>query len=368
MHIGIDARLPYYQMGGISRYILHLLPALAKLDSDNDYTVFHSRKDTRSYQPTAENFRRRNLWTPCHHRLERWLLGAELLPRRLDVMHSPDFIPPATGARRRVITVHDLGFLHYPHYLTEESRRYYNAQIGWAVKQADRIAVDSEFTRQDILEQLHVDRHKVRTIHLAASPVFSKPHDTESVTGTLKSLNLPSGFILFVGTLEPRKNVPTLLHAYRKLTHESNIDAPLVLVGRQGWLYDEIFATIDQLRLRERVRHLAGISDEALAHLYHSAGLLALPSYYEGFGLPALEAMHCDCPVVVSDRASLPEIVGPDGLMLDADDIDGWAVTMERVLCDSEFRAELVASGRRQARRFSWRKTAESTLELYESS
>ncbi|MFW6042321.1 MAG: glycosyltransferase family 4 protein [Chloroflexota bacterium] len=367
MHIGIDARLPYYQMGGISRYILHLLPALAKLDPDNDYTVFHSRKDTQSYQPVAENFRRRNLWTPCHHRLERWLLGAELLPRRLDVMHSPDFIPPATGARRCVITVHDLGFLHYPHYLTEESRRYYNRQIAWAVKKADHIAVDSEFTRQDLLQQLPVSPQKVHTIPLAASPVFSRSQDPDVVSGTLKSLNLPSGFILFVGTLEPRKNIPTLLHAYRNLTHESNIDAPLLLVGRRGWLYEEIFESIDQLGLNGRVRHLAGISDEELAHLYHSAGLLALPSYYEGFGLPPLEAMHCDCPVVVSDRASLPEIVGQDGLMLDADDIDGWAATMERVLSDSEFRAELVASGRRQARRFSWRKTAEATLELYES-
>ncbi|MFW6184235.1 MAG: glycosyltransferase family 4 protein, partial [Chloroflexota bacterium] len=221
---------------------------------------------------------------------------------------------------------------------------------------------------QDLLQQLPVSPQKVHTIPLAASPVFSRSQDPDVVSGTLKSLNLPSGFILFVGTLEPRKNIPTLLHAYRNLTHERNIDTPLLLVGRRGWLYEEIFESIDRLGLNERVRHLAGISDEELAHLYHAAGLLALPSYYEGFGLPPLEAMHCDCPVVVSDRASLPEIVGQDGLMLDADDIDGWAATMERVLSDSEFRAKLVASGRRQARRFSWRKTAEATLELYESS
>ncbi|HSM56160.1 MAG TPA: glycosyltransferase family 1 protein [Candidatus Sulfomarinibacteraceae bacterium] len=367
MHIGIDARLPYYQMGGISRYILHLLPALADLDTDNNYTVFHSRKDSRSYLPAAENFRGRNLWTPCHHRLERWLLGAELLPRRLDVMHSPDFIPPATGASHRVITVHDLGFLHYPQYLTEESRRYYSEQISWAVKEADQIAVDSEYTRQDLLAQLQVSPQKVHTIHLAASPTFLKSHDPETISRTLKSLNLPSGFILFVGTLEPRKNIPTLLHAYRDLCRASAIDTPLVLVGSHGWLYEEIFETIEQLRLNGRVRHLSRISDEQLAHLYHSAGLLALPSYYEGFGLPPLEAMHCGCPVVVSNRASLPEIVGQDGVTLDADDVESWAATMERVLCDSDYRARLVAAGRQQARRFSWRKTAKATLELYES-
>jgi hypothetical protein len=113
MRIGIDCRLPYYQMGGISQYILQLLPALAKLDKENDYLIFQSRKDGRSYlPPNAPNFRRVDLWTPCHHRLERWSLSAELLPFKLDVFHSPDFIPPQWGGKRQVVTVHDLNFVH----------------------------------------------------------------------------------------------------------------------------------------------------------------------------------------------------------------------------------------------------------------
>ncbi|MCA9936451.1 MAG: glycosyltransferase, partial [Anaerolineales bacterium] len=143
MHIGIDARLPYYQMGGISQSVLHLLPTLAALDRGNRYTVFHLGRDGRTYTPSAPNFQRRDLYTPCHHRLERWALGAELLPHRLDVLHSPDFIPPALGAKRRIITVHDLNFIYYPQFLTEDSLRYYNGQIQWACQTADHIAADS---------------------------------------------------------------------------------------------------------------------------------------------------------------------------------------------------------------------------------
>lgn len=367
MHIGIDARLPYYQMGGISRYILHLLPALAALDSRNDYTVFHSRKDAKNYQPAASNFRRADLWTPCHHRLERWLLSLELVPRGLDVVHSPDFIPPAAGAGRRVITVHDLGFIHYPQYLTEESRRYYSEQIAWAVEQADHIAVDSDYTRQDLLQQLGPPPEKVTTVHLAANPLFEQAQEQRPINDTLKSLNLAPGFILFVGTLEPRKNVPTLLRAYQELCHSSGIEVPLVLVGGQGWLFEEIFETIERLQLENKVRHLSQVSDAQLAHLYHTAGLLALPSYYEGFGLPALEAMHCGCPVLVSDRASLPEIVGASGVKLDADDVSAWAAAIQNVLCDSAFREQLIAAGRQQAQTFSWQKTAAATLEIYDA-
>lgn len=365
MRIGIDARLPYYQMGGISQYILYLLPALAELDPAGDYLIFHSRKDGRSYQPPAANFRRANLWTPCHHRLERWALTAELLPHRLDLLHSPDFIPPAAGAKRRVITVHDLNFFYYPQFLTAESRRYYLGQIEWAVQAAEHILADSHHTRHDLMERLRVPAEKVTTVHLAANPVYTRPRPAAQVEQLLARHNLPRGYILFVGTLEPRKNVTGLIKTYDRLRRETAVDIPLVLAGRKGWLYDEIFATIAELGLRPHVHHLENLPDEEVACLYAAAGLLALPSHYEGFGLPVLEGMHNGCPVICSNRGSLPEVAGTAGLLLDPDDTDGWVEAIHRVLSDHDLRCTMIDKGYTQAQSFTWQKTAEATLAVY---
>lgn len=366
MHIAIDARMPAYRQGGISQYIRRLLPALAAIDQENDYTVLASRKQEGRLRPAAPNFREGRLLTPAHHRLERWSLGLEVLARRPDVLHSPDFIPPAFGARRRVITVHDLSFLHYPEHLTAESRRYYNEQIGWAVAVADRISADSEHTRQDLIRMVGAPPETVVTIPLAANPLYRQPVEPEAVAVTLAGLGLEAGYVLFVGTLEPRKNVPLLLRAYQLARNEGVVAPSLVLAGSKGWLYNEIFATVEDLELRDTVRHLDGVDDVTLAHLYHGAGLLAMPSLYEGFGLPALEAMHCGCPVIASDRGSLPEVVGEAGLLLPPDNPVAWAEALVRVLGDGALRAEMARAGRRQAETFSWEKTARATLALYE--
>ncbi len=368
MRIGIDCRLPTYQMGGISQYVLHLLPSLAAVDRHNEYVLFHSRKEQRSFIPpqASGRFIRRNLWTPCHHRWERWALTVELARYKLDVMHSPDFIPPFGGGRRRIITIHDLNFVFYPDFLTAESRRYYLDQVRWATEVADHISVDSHATRRDVIEILETPEEKVTTIHLAANPLYEHPFSEMAVDETLQKYNLPRGFILFVGTLEPRKNLPMLLRAYARLRQHSAIDLPLLLVGRKGWISDKIFTTIAELDLEEYVRHLPGLIDEELAHLYHAAGVLVTPSKYEGFGLPALEAQHCDCPVIVSNRGSLPEIVGENGLKLDPDDIELWAESLALVLSDAELREAMINNGRTQAKRFNWQKTALETVALYE--
>ncbi|HEY74904.1 MAG TPA: glycosyltransferase family 4 protein [Thermoflexia bacterium] len=363
MRIGIDARILGYRQGGIAQYVLHLLAALCTIDRATDYYVLHSRRE-RNRRRFGPNFHPVTLWTPPHHRLERWALGAEIARLRLDLLHSPDFIPPALGARRFVITVHDLNFVYYPQFLTAESRRYYAGQIEWAVRRAHHILTISETTRQDLLRLLDVPPEKVTTVYLAADPAF-RPLPLSTVQTTLARYSLEPGYLLFVGTLEPRKNLPGLFAAYRLLLDRKITEAPLVVVGGRGWLYEGIFAAVEDMALGDRVRFLEGVPSADLPALYNGAVLLALPSFYEGFGLTALEAMACGTPVVVSDRGALPEVVGEAGVRVDPEDVEGIAEGMATLLSDPRLREQLVAMGRARAAELTWEKTAHGTLDVY---
>jgi len=363
MRIGIDARIAHYARGGIRNYVLHLLDALALLDVDTDYYVLHSRKG-RPPPLAGRNLHPVACWTPSHHRLERWALGFEVARLGLDLLHTVDFIPPALGTRRSVITVHDLNFLHYPQFLTAESRCYYNQQIEWAVRHADHILADSHATKSDLISLLDVPVSKVTVVHLAADPAF-RPLAEADVQRVAARYELELGYVLFVGTLEPRKNLPGLLQAYRWLLDTQVTMAPLVLIGGKGWLYDEVFERVETLHLAGHVRFLHDVPDADLPGMYNAAGMLVTPSFYEGFGLPALEAMACGTPVVVADRASLPEVVGEAGLLVDPDDPDDIAQALARVLTDEPLRAKMRRLGLARAGRFTWERTAQATLAVY---
>jgi glycosyltransferase involved in cell wall biosynthesis len=363
MRIGIDARIAYYSRGGIRSYVVHLIDALAALDDETDYYVLHSRKDPDT-SPSGPNFQRVACWTPCHHRLERWTLGIEISRLSLDLLHSPDFIPPAFGYGRSVITIHDLTFLYYPRFLTPESRRYYNEQIEWAVQRADQILADSHATKTDLTSVLGVPSEKITVIHLAADPSFRPVQDGEARRAA-ERYDLEPGFLLSVGTLEPRKNVPGLLYAYRILLDQNTTTEPLVLVGSKGWLYEEIFDRVEALELGDQVRFLHGVPDADLPGLYSAACVLVTPSFYEGFGLPALEAMSCGTPVVVADRASLPEVVGEAGILVDPEDPDAIAEALTRVLTEGQLRTKMRELGLKRASSFSWERVAQETLDVY---
>ncbi len=363
MRIGIDARIVYYARGGIRNYTLHLLKALAQLDRATDYFALHSRKERAPFVP-GPNFRAVPCWTPSHHRLERWTLGAEIARLRLDLLHTTDFIPPAFGYRRSVITVHDLTFLHYPQFITPESYAYYNRQIVWAVRRADHILADSFATKADLVALLGVPQKKVTVAHLAADPIFHPMPATEAARVAAR-YNLQTGYLLCVGTLEPRKNLPGLLRAYRLLLDEQVTEAPLVVVGGHGWLYHPIFECIQDLGLTGQVHFLHNVPDTDLPAIYNAAILLTTPSFYEGFGLPALEAMACGTPVVVSDRSSLPEVVGEAGLLVNPEKTEEIAGALARVITDETLRNRMREQGLAQAARFSWEHTARITLDVY---
>lgn len=361
MHIGIDARLTAYRTGGISTYMRRLVKALETLDSDNRYLIFQSRK---SHESLTTRFSSAKLWTPCHHRFERLAMSVELARFNLDLLHSPDFIPPMRGARRHIITVHDLTFLHYPQYLTADARRYYNGQIEQAVQQANHILADSEATKSDLVTILNVAPEKI-TVHMLGVDERFRPLPVETLADYAEKLQLPRDYILFVGTFEPRKNITGLLQAYRTLLDRLPDAPPVLLVGKRGWLFEETMQHIQSLQLESRVIRREDISDENLPAVYNLASILVAPSFYEGFGLTALEAMACGTVPIVSNRSSLPEVVGTVGLQINPDEPNGLADAMQKALTNMEWHRQMKQAGLERARQFTWEKTAEIVLSSY---
>ncbi|MDP9375540.1 MAG: glycosyltransferase family 4 protein [Chloroflexota bacterium] len=378
MQIGLDARLVAYRGAGGAHYIRSLLAALVKLDRANGYTVFVARGG--APLTGAPGVAHRVLLTPPHHRLERTALGVELAAYRLDLLHSPDFIPPRLRRGvRSVITVHDLAFLRDPALLDEPSRRYYG-QIGEAVDRADAIIVPSESTRRDLLELTDAAAERIHVVHEAADERYRPLERSERLAALRDAAGagrlppdlarLVSGefgpFILFVGTIEPRKGLPTLFRAYELYrARAGRRAAALVLAGAAGWRHEAELAGIERLRATGRLVWFQEATDEQLLLLYNAASVLALPSRYEGFGLPALEAMACGTPVLASDVASLPEVVGAAGTLLPPDDPEAWAGALSELTEDRVRREAAIAAGLRQAGRFSWLRAAEQTLAVY---
>ncbi len=365
MRIGIDARLGYYVQAGITQYTLNLIRALAAIDRENEYLVFQRRPDERQIV-SQDNFRRVSLWAPTHHPLEQYMLGLELpFKGRMDVVHCTDFIPPFYYRGPTVITIHDLAFLLYPHILTRKAARYYGL-IDRAVRSADHIIAVSESTKRDIVRLTGTPETKISVIYEAAESIYVPIRDQEALTRVRAKYHLPEQYVLFVGTIEPKKNLPTLIRAYHGLMEKYKSPADLAIVGRQGWLFDDVYHLVEQLGLEERVHFLGRVPIVDLLYLYNASQMLVLPSYYEGFGLPPLEAMACDIPVIVSDTSVMPEVVGDAALRVAHEDVEGFTVAMWRLLTDNDLRTDMISKGRKRVRCFSWERAARETREVYQ--
>ena len=362
MHVAIDARLAHYTVGGIAHHTLNLARALAAVAPTDRFTLLRSVRQ-QSGLPRARNLGSTPLLTPPHHRLEQLALPLEVARIRPDVLHCPDFIPPFRRTCPAVVTVHDVAFLRFPETLTEASRRYYG-QVRRAVQSAERTIVVSEATARDLATLLGVETTRVRVIPNGLDPLFRRPADPTATARVRARWGLDRPYLMFLGTLEPRKDVPTLLKAFAavRVRHQ---DLHLVLVGRRGWLYEPIFAEIERLELRESVRTIEDAGDADLPPLLDGATAFAFPSRYEGFGLPPLEALARGVPTVVADTSSLPEVVGNAALRHRPGDHDALAAALLRLIEDAELRADLRARGPVQAAGFTWERAARATLAVY---
>ena len=386
MQVAIDGRLISYTTGGIAHYARKLAMALANVAPEHRFTLLMSarrsvdidpseivarpglgrprnvstRRSVVVYTGSDSSLRTARILTPPHHRWEQLTLPLELWRLRPDLLHSPDFIPPFRRPCPAVITVHDLGFLYFPETLTEESRRYYG-QVGRAVRSAERIIAVSHHTARDLAERLGAT-DRVRVIHNGVGAEFHPAPEAE-VAATRASYDLDKPYVLFLGTFEPRKNVVTLLRAFRAI--RARHDVLLLLAGRRGWLYQPIFDEIERLSLRDDVRVVEHAKPQDFRALYTGAVAFAYPSLYEGFGLPPLEAMACGTPTVVADTSSLPEVVGDAALRHRPTDHEALADALLRLLEDEDLRANLRRRGLEQAARFSWDEAARQTLAVY---
>ena len=368
MRVGIDARLLYYRQAGIGQYTLCLLEALTQESPQDRFLLLHNWRQRKPLLE-APNLSHARLFTPSHYRWEELTLPVELFPLRLDLLHSPDFVLPTRRAYAGVVTVHDLAFLRYPQWLTAKARRYYG-RVRQAVASAERVIAVSECTRRDLLELLDVAEDKVGVIYEAAAPSFRPLHLAPGAHRTLRGRHLaPRRFILFVGTIEPRKNLPVLLRSFGRMRDRYPDLEPhprLILAGEQGWLSESVLSLVHEMDLAQEVAFIGQVSQEELVWLCNAARFLAFPSLYEGFGLPPLEAMACGTPVVASNAGAIPEVVGSAGLLLDPQDVDGWAEAMARLWTDDVLWGELRAKGLERAAQFSWQRAARETLAVYQ--
>lgn len=367
--VGLEAYLwgqpGSYRQSGVSTYIRHLVQEMGTLEWPGEMLVYLPSPDAAREIPGRLRARvspielhrpaARILW---QHSLFPFLLARD----RVALLHATMNVAPWWTPCPVVVTIHDLAYLRYPEVHPLGRRLYLSALTRITVRRARAIVAVSRFTRDEIVRFFRVPPQRIRVIYEGYDPAF-RPLPAAEVEAFRKQHNLPERYLLYVGNLEPRKNLPTLVRAFARIAAEH--DLVLVLAGPPGWGYTGLFRLVEALGLEGRVRFPGFVPAEELPLWYNAAVAFVYPSRYEGFGLPPLEAMACGTPVVVSSASSLPEVVGEAAVQVDPDDVDSLAGALLELLTRHELRETYRERGPERARRFSWSRAARETLFLY---
>jgi len=367
MRIGVNALLLTKRAGhrqtGVSRYIRRVIQALPDELGGDELIVYAGR----GADPVGSGASWRHAWWPADNPLARIAWETGMLPAmtrrdRVDLFHGTVNALPPMLAGRSIVTIHDLAFLRWPEQITVRRHRYLSRAVASAARRANGIIAVSDATKRDIVEQLQVDPDRVAVTPLGVDERFT-PASSDRIAEVRARYDLQEPFVLFVGTLEPRKNLPALLRAFARIQHD--IPHRLALAGAIGWRSQEFQDAVEAAKLGDRLRLIGFVDERDLPALYSAADLFAFPSLYEGFGLPVLEAMACGTPVVTGNVSSLPEVAGDAALLVDPHDDAALGKAMLRALTDQPERARLTAAGFERAAHFTWRATARSTVAAY---
>jgi glycosyltransferase involved in cell wall biosynthesis len=361
MRIGIDVTASIYQGTGVASYYRELVPQLLKLGGKHEFVLLgYALRRFQELTLATKRFRfpprvMEFLWNQMH------IFPVEKLVGEVDVFHAWDYLQPPAKKAKIVTTIHDLTAIKFPMYHHPLTVAAQTHRLRWVRREASLVIADSKATKKDIVELLGIEAERVRVVYLAAGDVFGKFRIQNSefrireIKRIREKYRIEGEYILAVGTMEPRKNLKRVIEAFSKIiNHKSNI-RNLVIVGRAGWG--------EQVMPANGVKFLRMVMEEDLPGLYAGASALVYPSLYEGFGLPVLEAMTVDCPVVTSDRGSLKEVAGNAAVLVDPESEESIAMGIEEAM---EKRAALVKKGLAQAAKFSWEKAARETLRVYE--
>jgi glycosyltransferase involved in cell wall biosynthesis len=381
MIIGIDIRtLMDAQYSGVSEYTYNLVKTLLKLDSSNEYRLFYnSLSDLSGRMPKFNQPNVKIIKTRYPNKILNYLLfkcfnypRVKDLFGEIDVLFMPhiNFIG-INGGHKSILTIHDLSFLRYPEFFSKRKNFWHRmVKVKNLVKKFDKIAAVSENTKNDIIELLGVKPEKIAVICLGIENLYKVMDKNDAGLKRVKEkYSLPEKFILFLGTVEPRKNIEGLIEAYNIL-REENINLSefkLIIAGGRGWKSENIYREWQRSKYGEDIKFLGYIPKEEKVYLYNLASLFVYPSFYEGFGFPPLEAMASGLPVITSNASSLPEIVGNAGLMIDPYNSASLAQAMRLVLNDKSLRHGLIRRGQERVKEFNWEKTAEEYLRILKS-